>query len=641
MIRGSIGAFLTTALLATTLVAGCGTAKTEAGGDAGGRVEASQTEGEGPADGAPADTEDAEAADAAEAEIVHEAVPVDAVPAEISARTGGKGVEGAVVVTDAASLAEQELPLYYRTPVDVRPIRLYFADEGHEIPYLDTDTAAGLLEDIYHDVNRDEGFSLSSRTEGHTVTLTRENSYTMEIDCDADEIRFMDFDAFFMPSHSPTVIDVLEHYGLIDCLERVPETSYSRYGSRVTIELAPYGIDLIERDGTCYLPMQTFVDLCTSLTSYMVFLYNGQSVCVDEFGSEYEQALISKYYEARPTGARRSQALANFTYQELCMTLDYCYGLKQQHNIGSFDAFFGETGLKRRMLDSDPMVSTMAVSDLVNLYFSDGHSQLIGNSYRIGQRADTETRLGKSTADLDGFKRDFEAARARYYPDGVPGYEEVGDTAYITFDSFSGLPSDVDYYLDAPTAGAVDTTGICLYAFSQITREGSPVRNVVLDLSVNDGGDTTVACFVLSMFLGQASVVVEDTLTGAYTNAAFRCDANLDGTFDEHDSLAGYRLFCLTSPSSFSCGNLVPSIMQNSGKVKTLGMTSGGGACIVMPMATADGTVLTISGYRRMGYMKNGSIYDIDRGVDVDYPITSAERLYDREALTAYINSLY
>ncbi len=64
-----------------------------------------------------------------------------------------------------------------------------------------------LLEDIYHEVNLDEGFGLPLETKGHTATLTRESQYTMVIDCDADAIRFIDYDAFFVPSYSPTVID--------------------------------------------------------------------------------------------------------------------------------------------------------------------------------------------------------------------------------------------------------------------------------------------------------------------------------------------------------------------------------------------------------------------------------------------------
>jgi hypothetical protein len=39
--------------------------------------------------------------------------------------------------------------------------------------------------------------------------------------------------------------------------------------------------------------------------------------------------------------------------------------------------------------------------------------------------------------------------------------------------------------------------------------------------------------------------------------------------------------------------------------------------------------------------MKNGAYYDIDRGVEPDYVISSFEHYYDREALIEFIHSLY
>ena len=553
-----------------------------------------------------------------------------------------RGVSGAVVVTDPAKLVGEELPLYYLTADDERTIKLYFADEGHEIPYIDADTAALLLEDVYHDVNRDAGFDLTVATKGHTTTLTRENGYEMTIDADKDSIYFTDLDAFFMPSDSPTVIDILEHYGLINCLERVEEASYSRYGSDVAFELAPYGIDVIEKGGVCYLPLSTFTDICCALTCYVFFLYNGQCVCANEYGlQEMEPSLLEKYYAVAPSDEPRSDALTHFSYQELCLALDYCYGLSEQHNIDGFDAFFIECGLRDRLLDPDALESTRALGDLVYVYLADGHCAFNGKSCRVGKDARIQATFGKDVIDRDLSYARYEAARTEFYPDGVLGYEEIGDIAYITFDTFDALPEGVDYYKDPPTAEAKDTVGICLYAFRQITREGSPVKNVVLDLSCNGGGDTTTACFVLSLFLGEARACVEDTLTGAYMNETFRCDANLDGTFDKADSLEGYRLFCMTSPCSFSCGNLVPSVLKSSGKVKTIGAASGGGSCIVMPIVTADGTRLQISSHRRMSHMVNGSVYDIDRGVVPDYPIASLEHFYDRAALTDYIDNLY
>ena len=545
------------------------------------------------------------------------------------------------VIDKEINLVKSDIPMWYLKSDDKRSITLYFTDEGKEIPYLDADTVRGLLDDIFHDVNLDKGFLLDLKIDGNTAIFTRENGYTMEIDCEKDAIHFMDYDAFLMPSYSPTVIDVLEHYGLIPCLKQVEESSYSRYGTEVVFDMAKYGINLIATDGMCYVPMQSVSDLLTSLQCYVSFYYNGYGVFINEYGSASEKKLMKKYYKTGVGDEKRSKELAEFNYRELCVVLDSCYGLKEQHGITGFDEFFMDTGLKERLLSEDITESSKAIYDLVYLYLSDGHSSYVGNSWRIGRDAETQGGVGKSFKDLMISYMDFTQARGEVYPDGTPGYEEIGNTAYITFDQFHTMPSDADYYKTPPTLETTDTVGICLYAFSQIKREGSPIENVVLDMSTNLGGDSTTASFVLSMFLGEASICLEDTLTGAYMNEAFCCDANLDRKFDENDSLQGYRLFCLTSPFSFSCGNLVPSVLQASEKVKIIGMKSGGGACIVMPLSTADGTRFDISGNRRLGYMKNGAVYNIDQGVNPDYPISVKERFYDRKSLTDYINSIY
>lgn len=538
-------------------------------------------------------------------------------------------------------LEEVELPMYFRSCDDERTIKLYFADKDHEIPYIDTATVKELLEDIYHDVDFDKKFSLTVEKDGHKALFTRENSYTMEIDCDADTINFLDYDAFFKPSYSPTVIDALEHYGTIPCLEVVEGSSYSRYGSEVSFDLKHYGIDLIEEDGECYIPLQTFGDLVTSLSSYINFLYSGNGVYVSEYSLSDSSDLLEKYYEDNDKDPKRSKTLAEFTYQELCMVMDYCYGLKEQHNIESFDKYFDETGLKRKMLSEDAIESSEGLHDLMGLYLGDIHSAYVGNSWRVGKDTDIKGSYGNAMSDFVMFDKEFGEARDKAYPDGVPGYEEIGNTAYITFEMFDTMPADTDYYKNPPTADTEDTVGVCLYAFSRITRKNSPIENVVLDMSYNFGGDQTTSSFVLSMFLGEASLCVENTLTGAYMSERFHADANLDGKFDEKDSLKDYRLFCLTSPVSFSCGNLVPSVLRNSNRVKTVGMPSAGGTCMVMPISAADGTLLQISGYRRFSYMKNGSVYDIDQGVETDYPITTIDRFYDRKKLTKYLNGLY
>ena len=69
----------------------------------------------------------------------------------------------------------------------------------------------------------------------------------------------------------------------------------------------------------------------------------------------------------------------------------------------------------------------------------------------------------------------------------------------------------------------------------------------------------------MSWFLEEAPFSTINPLTGAQRTALYRADVNLDHEFDERDTLAGKNLYCLVSPVSFSCGNLVPCVFKSSG----------------------------------------------------------------------------
>ena len=152
-----------------------------------------------------------------------------------------------------------------------------------------------------------------------------------------------------------------------------------------------------------------------------------------------------------------------------------------------------------------------------------------------------------------------------------------------------------------------------------------------------------MAALASAWFLGESVISINDSITGTQGMNAYRVDANLDHKFDDSDALGNRRLYCLTSRTSFSCGNLLPCLFKNSGKVSLIGQKSGGGACVVAPISLADGTVFRISGAKRLDYVKNGTFYSIDQGADPDFAISDLSFLYQngRADLVSYIDSLH
>ena len=220
-----------------------------------------------------------------------------------------------------------------------------------------------------------------------------------------------------------------------------------------------------------------------------------------------------------------------------------------------------------------------------------------------------------------------------------------GDTAFITFDSFSMEYSDVkEYYRLEKIDPEKDTFQLISYANQQIKRENSPVKNIVLDLSLNGGGTADAAVFVISWFTGEALLALRDTLTGSETITSYYADVNLDGKSkgEAEDTVSGgdYNLYCLISGNSFSCGNLVPAAFRATGTVTLIGRRSGGGSCVVLPCTSASGAVFAISGPKQLAAVLNGSFYNIDEGIDPDFILSRPESFYDRPALAEYIHSL-
>ena len=478
-----------------------------------------------------------------------------------------------------------------------------------------------------------------------TAALIIASVISTTFDFDKSEIRFQDYNLFLMKPRSSTVLDITTIQFFNDqgdplLLQKTDRGIVDRYGGELILPLADYDIELVYQpieNGLYLIPLQTITDFIVSAVDGNIF-FNGQTV-------NMTQAISSgdALYYAAPAG-ERSAALTKYGYNELCLMLDYLYGLKEVHEISSFDQFFHQLELDDVLKGEKVEYADKAICRLIRDYLDDGHSVWLGFSYLTGDIEYTSpwgTSMEKTRVNTATYKN----ARATINPDGIPGYQEVGNTAYITFDSFATDHSMTaeDYYKVEDPADFADTNtiGLIIKAHAMITRENSPIENVVLDLSCNDGGEADAAAFVIAWLLGEASIGVKDTMTGAMCSCTYRCDANRDGKFDENDTLKGKNLFCLTSPLSFSCGNLVPCALKESGKVTLLGRTSGGGSCIVLFTSSAWGASFRISSPRRLSFIKNGSYYDIDRGADPDFVITKLEKYYDREGLTDYINSLY
>ncbi|MBR2699874.1 MAG: hypothetical protein IKE76_14905 [Clostridia bacterium] len=186
---------------------------------------------------------------------------------------------------------------------------LYFLDGADDLPWVDVDDWPIILEDA---------LDCEVTAEGHVVTFTRTNGYTMALDFEQDTITFDDFDGFLQSDNASTLLDLLSmntenEAGESALFQKNADFSFDRYGDELVLNLADYGIELVEQDGQYLVPMQTLVDFTMGVKLGVGMFFNGQRIFVSQ-GNDLKE---SGYYDA-PAG-ECSEALCKYGYGELCM----------------------------------------------------------------------------------------------------------------------------------------------------------------------------------------------------------------------------------------------------------------------------------------------------------------------------------
>lgn len=532
------------------------------------------------------------------------------------------------------SIEEKNVPFYVKDAEHKEEISLYYFD-GSEVPYISMDTVLYFLQNMNDDVS----YELEYDNE-HAIFTRKGTKLTCDFDFENDTITFYDYDAFLRGNVGPIVnVGIPDDDVAAPLFKEVDFYSLDRYGEVMTFDLKPYEIAIVHEKDGYYVPLQTISDIIVTYNNDFI-LCNSEAVFY--LPGVLDDDIAKIYYSASGT---RTEEFAKFDYNELCFALDNLYGLKEIHNISSFEKSFFESGVRKKLMGTDQTEADLALKQFIDYQLDDIHSMFNYTSYMSDEEA-FRTQASEMKGPWRGrFERnmdEFYEARDKAFPEGVPPYEEIGDTAYITFDRFTHPAEEIDYMSEPKEDELYDTIRLIQYSRDKILRPDSPVKNVVMDLSNNGGGAAPTAAYVIAFYLGLGDLSLVNTMTGAAGVAAYQIDSNRDGEFtaDDHLSLKDLNLYCLISPVSFSSGNLVPNAFMTSPRVALLGMTSGGGSCGVQPLTTAGGSIIQISGCKRISIFKNGSFYDIDRGATPDFGIAKIADFYDREALTEYIDNL-
>lgn len=438
---------------------------------------------------------------------------------------------------------------------------------------------------------------------------------------------------------------------------RYKKVSYFPAKATTTLDFGAYGIDIrSDGKGAVYFPFATLADMYTDLF-YHHAGFNGEKVVANTSVNEVSLAEIDPDYN-KPLLARtdRPADLAEFNYKELCFAMDHFYGYpgRIQYN----DALKAK-GLDKTLeedIDCGPAIKKLLLSDKLGDYFVgmmgltgvyfDGHTAMNVTSslddaedypelvaaYRSAVMAnqDVVALLMGSVQSMMSMVADQQAVaalRPKAYGEGVT-YIKKGDTAVCVFDSFNSRNDKAwkDYYEGngpMPTVGNTENDDMVIFLDALRKAAADPeVKNLIIDITANGGGSADIVMAMTSLIFGKSYISQDNSLTGQRSIVEYEVDRNFNGVFDEADQDVNYDLnfAVLTSGTSFSCGNLFPSMLKDAG-IPVMGATSGGGACAIQAMCTADGFCFQISSFRARLNSLEGE--NIDAGVTPDLPIAA------------------
>lgn len=540
--------------------------------------------------------------------------------------------------------------------------RLYFKEGAEDIPYVNIEVLC-------------DDFTVEY-PEKYKVLITSNNNYTSTalIDLTKRKIYFSNYDHYISQFYGGSSKKLFFDLASVQENDFIKiEKSFNSWGAPIEVNFSGFEDFVLcaEIDGKLnyYVSLNTYGNLFT-LSQYV---YNGKEVySVNKIINKFDN--VREFYRFdEGTGKKmRSSALTDFTYKELCINLDLNYGLKKLHgnNFPSFDSYFEYIGLKNKLLNPDPEIFCKALWDLCEAYFSDNHSNFKYASYYCGydiakkfaERVETGDENLLTGESLGKKIELYNTARQNVYGENIPGLEfsDNGKTAIVRFDHYTKSEhSDLNAIINETNQKLGKTTEeICdliktdyiaiyadidteyyLYCVNKMIKEKPEVENVILDMSNNTGGSCRTAVATLAWMLGEVQTNITNSITGAKCSSVYVCDINADGTFDEKDTIKDKKLFCLISPASFSCGNMVPAMLKSSDRVVLLGETSGGGSACVYPTMATDSTTFRISSRYVMSENKNGSNYDIDKGVEPHVRL-QPETLYDREKICGIVANM-
>lgn len=418
--------------------------------------------------------------------------------------------------------------------------------------------------------------------------------------------------------------------------------------SEKVISLKKYSINLYEDENNAYVPFTLLSKLMGGSQLYQVS-YNEKDIYVLDFqgmlGNATRAATFSEYFSVLDDASTtRPEDLAEYTYNELCFVFDNLRGYTSQLIFGDNNLLtLGLNGIlelyypkvKEFILSTDRLNYYEGLAAVFDGLYDGGHTTIVERpsvyTSAKGRQDDEQFRSLSVTALNEQLRKvlkrsgvnNSKSSKLSISDSNYYYFDIDTKTAYVGFGSFDVDYSGWDDYYNNNGEIPVSTDTYAFVRSKLYQALDDEAENVVLDLAYNGGGSSYALEGIVGLLNeGKAEFNYNNTFNNYRVTDKHSVDINLDGEYNEADKVEADKfkalnIGILTSEYSFSCGNLLPSVLKGLG-YKIIGEKSGGGSCAIALATTADGLVYAHSTYICLSDQAGNNI---DAGVPVDFEI--------------------
>ncbi|MCS4536832.1 S41 family peptidase [Mycoplasma sp. CSL7475-4] len=450
------------------------------------------------------------------------------------------------------------------------------------------------------------------------------------------------------------VFQILKNSEVIDYAKRIEykstETTKLSDNEFSEFDLAKYNMSIEEKNNQIYIPFSIFNLLFLSQNYYNVY-FNGEkfigvSTVINKDIDANEYNLIMNNINNNKEQTKQFR-LNNYNF--MLFVFDNFYGLKNsflaQNNAKSFDEYFEKTGLKEQFLSVNIDDNTAGYEKLFYENLNELHSSIQSGSYyhpqnyRANPYGSARSQKVNEYIGWLGILRKIRNASLANKENKFVIFHD--DTAIIYLDEFiigtnENLMSEESYQYDSFEK---------MYKAMELIKQNlTPIKKIILDLSLNGGGSIAAMEKVAGFLTNKdQQIYFYETISKLLSYSKYRVDVNKDNAYDTKDGYPDYQWYILTGINTFSAANLLTHIAKVNKLATIIGNKSGGGMYSILPLVLPDGTSLEISSNNAWVSGSNDQIKSesqlpyTQEGIEVDITIPYLAYM-NYDIINAYLN---